>query len=326
MFRKAGIVGAVACAALLTGTAAVSQSFPRLPKVPSVPKIPSLPGGVKDRSESERPVRTTGRQPVNQRSNAEFDPELYRENRTDVGKLQAGINANWSSAADNARIDQEVTEYRAVVDKLASGHFDSLPPERRASMDDLKADYDTVAQTIDREISWGEGMIQGHGVASAGYNYLLSIDTALYGAVTLFPDEPAFAEAKQKVAASMAKYGTRSGAVAAEDAAELAAARNVRMPAAVTRDAGVEALFRRAWATSGIPWKIEKIHITSGWSDKREYGRIIGQNRDAAIAARDPDNPNRCNLYDFTMFRDTGGSVRRSSHSTKRIACENIPS
>ena len=38
-----------------------------------------------------------------------------------------------------------------------------------------------------------------------------------------------------------------------------------------------------------------------------------------------PDNPNHCNLYDFTMFKDRSGAVRRGSHSTKRIACENVP-
>lgn len=168
-------------------------------------------------------------------------------------------------------------------------------------------------------------MIKGVGRADAAYNFLIIHDSYLYAGEQLFPDERAYTDARNKLAGVLSELGgSRAGAVNAEEEAALAAARKVRMPAAITSDRGAQALFRQAWGTSGIPWEIMKINVTSGWRDKVENGRVIGQRRDAAIAARDPANANRCNLYDFTMFRDRSGNVRRDSHSTTRIACENV--
>ena len=311
----------LACAAMafapLAAPVVQAQSLPRLPKPPKLPSMPRLPTGSTD-----APASTGTASVQAQRA----DPQQVRAYNQAMGKLQAGINVNWGSPADNARIDGEVREYRALVDRLASGEFDSLPDSQKSTYRMmLAAQYDTAAATVDREISWGEGMITGHGRADAGYNYLLGIETQLYGAKTLYPEKPEYAAAHAKALAVLGKYGNRSAAIAAEDAAEIAAARNVRMPAAISTDPAAVAQFRQAWQTSGIPWPIVKIHITSGWRDKTEYGRVIGQNRDAAIVARNPDNPNHCNLYDFTMFKDRSGAVRRGSHSTKRIACENVP-
>ena len=240
--------------------------------------------------------------------------------------LKVGINTNWSSKADNHRIDNADAEYRRRVDQFASGHFGSVSQRsRNVVRQGLSRHYDSVARTTDREIKWALGKITAIGVPDSAYNDMLALDAQLYGAVKIFPDNASYAAAKAKVGTELKKFGSRAGAVGQKDAIVMAKAKALRMPPPTERNKSVEDMFRRAWATGGIPYTIKKIHIRSGWAVKRnQYGRVIGRTRDAAIAAKGP-NSDRCNLYDFTMLVETGGSPRRSSHSTRRIACENIP-
>ncbi|MEM7781602.1 MAG: hypothetical protein AAF697_14535 [Pseudomonadota bacterium] len=245
---------------------------------------------------------------------------------TDAQKLSTPINTTTVNDADNNRIDREVASYRELADRLSGGRYDALPAAQREPMlFGLKTLYDGAAASVDDEIAFAKSLITGRGRADSAYNYLIVNDAYLYAAERLFPSERSYTAARQKLASALSSLGgSRDGALQAEDAADLAAARNVRMPASIDRDPQAQAMFRQAWQTSGIDWEIIKINVTSGWRDKVENGRVIGQRRDAAIAARDPNNSNRCNLYDFTMFRDRSGSVRRDSHSTTRIACENV--
>ncbi len=245
----------------------------------------------------------------------------------DTQRLGVQIDTTTVTTADNERIDGEVQAYRDLADRVAGGRYDALPDaQKQAMLMGLQMHYQGAAQSVPQLIEQARGMVSGIGRGDAAYNFLLAHDAYLYAATRLFPQDGSFAAARSQVQSAMDELGgSRAGALAAEDAAELEAARNVRMPAAVTTDPSAEAMFRQAWGTSGIDWQIMRINVTSGWRDKIENGRVVGQRRDAAIAARDPVNPDRCNLYDFTLLRDRSGSVRRDSHSTTRIACENVP-
>lgn len=291
-----------------------AQAQFRLPSIkkPTIPKLPDIRPPVKSDAQMRRQSRASG--------------NVMQDFITDTQKLSNPIDTTTVGEDDNQRIDQEVADYRALADRITDGRYNSMPAAQRDPMlSGLKVFYDGAASATDDQIEESKGMISGRGKADAAYNFLIAHDAYLYAAQKLFPRERSYAKARKKVADAINELGgSRSGALQAEDSAELAAARNVRMPAAITRDKGAEAQFRQAWKTSGIPWEIVKINVTSGWRDKVEYGRVIGQRRDAAIAARDPNNPDRCNLYDFTMFRDRSGNVRRDSHNTTRIACENI--
>lgn len=244
----------------------------------------------------------------------------------DSQRLNQRINTSTVTDADNDRIEQAVAAYRALADQMTDGRYDALPDtHKQVMLQGLRMNFDSIAASTQDEVTYANSLITGIGRADAAYNYLIVHDAYLYAGARLFANPPAYVEARETVAAALSGLGgSREGARNAENAAEMAAARLVRMPAATTRDPEVIALFRQAWATGGIPWDIVQINPTSGWYDKVEYGRVVGQLRDAAIAARDPANPQACNLYDFTLFRDHSGNVRRSSHSTRRIACENI--
>ncbi len=293
-------------------SAITMQSFPGLPKVPRIPRIGNR-GSNNEAASEERRANSNSRQ-------------LESEYRKETAMLAYPINTNWSSKADNARIEQAVAEYLERVERVADGRYNALSPQQRSGSDaTLRAHYDTVANTADREIAWAVQKIGKIGVADSAYNDMLVLDAALHGAVTLYPDIAEYRTAKQKSAAALARFGSREGANEQKEALALAEARKVRMPAPIDRSAASVRQFRQAWATSGIPMTIRKIHITSGWGTKRNsLGVIIGRTRDAAIAAQDPKT-GRCNLYDFTMIIEQGGSPRRSSHSAKRMACENIP-
>ena len=251
---------------------------------------------------------------------------LLREFITETQKLAVPINTTATSQTDYDRIDKAVEEYRALVDRVTDGRFDTLPrAQKQPMLMGLKALYDGAAANVAQEIEATERLMADGSGASAAYHILSTYDVYLYAARKLFPDEAKFNSAHLRLVEALDEMGgTRAAALAKQDEVQEANARKVRMPAAITQDKGAQSLFRAAWKTSGIPWQIMKINITSGWRDKVEYGRVVGQRRDAAIAARDPANPDRCNLYDFTLLRDRSGSVRRDSHSTTRIACENV--
>ncbi len=307
-----GTTGTVYAKQPVATAAAALQSFPGLPKVPRIPRLPGRKAAGNADSGEQRPTQNSR--------------QLESEYRKETAMLAYSINTNWSSKADNARIEQAVAEYLDRVERVAGGRYDGLSPQQRHGGDaTLRAHYDTLADTADREIAWAVQKIGKIGVADSAYNDMLVLDAALYGAVTLYPDVAEYQTAKRKSAAALAKFGSREGASAQKEALALAEARKVRMPASVDRSASSVRQFRQAWATSGIPMTIRKIHVTSGWGTKRNsLGVIIGRTRDAAIAAQDPKT-GRCNLYDFTMIIEPGGSPRRSSHSAKRMACENIP-
>lgn len=318
----------LASAAMLAPLPASAQRFPRLPDIQQ-PRLPSLPG-MGNRSEdnsAQQPRTSPTRGPMQAQPSQAGSRELSREFSMDMQMLSNQINTTTISEDDNQRIDREVEEYRTLAERVGSDYYAAVPENQRATyMRGLELHYDGVARSTEREVEFAQGMITGIGRADAAYNSLRVHDTYLQAATLIFPGKTEYTSARAQTQAALAELGgSRAGAAAAENEAELAAARNVRMPASISNDSGLQSLFRRAWATSGIDWQIMRINVTSGWSDRRENGRIIGQVRDAAIAARDPSNPDRCNLYDFTMFRDTSGNVRRSSHSTRRIACENVP-
>ncbi|MEM9085778.1 MAG: hypothetical protein AAGB23_07635 [Pseudomonadota bacterium] len=288
---------------------AAAESSPLLSNIEN-PRLPTIPG-----------ARTSSTQTAGQTSTS-----TLRAFMMDAQKLSVPIDTTTVTEADNERIDREVAAYKALADRLTDGRYDATPlTQREPMLTGLRNLYDGAAASVDQEIAAVQGIITGRGKADAAYNSLIAMDAYLYSAEKLFRSVQSYPIARSKVSKAISNMGgSRAGARASEDSAELAKAKLVYMPAAVTRDKATQALFRQAWDTSGIPWQIMRINITSGWRDKLENGRVIGQRRDAAIAARDPNNPNRCNLYDFTMFRDRSGAVRRDSHSTTRIACENV--
>ncbi len=310
------MAGKIPHVALMVASLAVMSMTSQL-RIPSIPRI----SGANNASEEvQEPRQERPAQP------AQRNRELEYEYRQEVGKLSYSINTSWSSPADNDRIDEAVAEYQRGFDRLTSEYYSQIPADfREASNMSLRAYYDTLADTVDREIAWAEGMITGIGVPDTAYNEMLVLQTALAGSVQLYPQESAFAEAKAKVDAVMQRFGSRQGANELREEVEIARAASVQMPAAITNDGQVESMFRTAWGTSGIPDTILRIHITSGWSVRTDaLGRIVGRTRDAAIATR-VSGSDRCNLYDFTMLVENGGNIRRSSHRTRRMACENIP-
>lgn len=311
----------VSVAVVLSAVApAQAQGIPRLPRLPKVekPKVPVLPPA---------------------RSASSVDPSIVEESQgaaliggaeddfmKDYMKLASSIDAN----ADGAAIDQLVDEIKAAAQRLAMGNYAGITQQRHNQVREQRKQLAEVAlRRVDSEMEWAiERVSRNDGsnpqMPILAYNQILALDTELFIATAFFPGNSQYEAAKAKVGSLLAKFASREQAAQAFDEMALAAAANVRMPPAITEDRGAKAMFRRAWATSGIPYHIQRINVTSGWRDKRQYGHVIGQVRDAAIAAKDP-NSDRCNLYDFTMFRDRGGAVRRDSHSTKRIVCENIP-
>ena len=94
--------------------------------------------------------------------------------------------------ADGERVDSDVAQYKQNANELTSGRFDSLIEQRSNSLSRLQRNYDSLSRRVDREVQFASNMVEGHGVAEAGYNYLLAIEAHLYGAEQLFPDNEAY--------------------------------------------------------------------------------------------------------------------------------------
>lgn len=286
-----------------------TQSQFRLPK----PRLPSIPSVTSPTSNEPVPV-------------PHGDTNGYMQ---DILLLSRGIDI---AEENETVIEQQASDYRAAVDRLAGDHYLSVPVQTRQSREaQMKRYFDTAASRVDDEIKWASERVSRNAGTNSklpvlAYNQIYAKDLAMDAAVKLFPSEANFVTAKAKTDAWMARFGSRSnaGAVFSNEAA--AAARNVTMPPATNNSASLKQAFRTGWATSGIDWEILAIHPVGGWREKRENGRLVGQVHDAWIAAKNPRDPNHCNLYDFTIFKDRSGSVRRNAHSTKRMACENVPS
>lgn len=233
---------------------------------------------------------------------------------------------------DDAQIDREAEEYRAAVERLAGSTYDAIPAQMRSSNEQqARIHFEQQAANVDGEVEWASLRVSRNAGTSdrmpaEAYNRLLALDLEMDAAAKLFPGQAAFVEGKRKTDAWMERFGSRGQAGDVFEADAVAMAKNVRMPPASKRDAAIERMVRTAWGSSGIDREIMTIHLRGGWGEKRdELGRLIGQTHDAAIAARDTSRDNACYLYDFTLLKLNSGGVRRSSHSTTRIACENVP-
>lgn len=284
------------------------QSQFRIPK-PPVPNVPGIVNSVRGDAGSSSQGDTNG----------------YMQ---DIMLLSRGIDI---AEEREAVIERQAQEYRAAVDRLASDHYSSVPAQVRQSREvQMKRYFEMAASRVDDEIAWARQRFSRNAGTNPkmpvlAYNQVYAKALAMDAAVKLFPGQANFAEAKAKTDAWMARIGGRDNAANAfaSEAAEVA--RSVTMPPATNNSASLKQAFRTGWATSGIRWEVLAIHPVGGWRDKRENGRLVGQVHDAWIAAKNPNDPNHCNLYDFTILKDRSGSVRRNSHSTKRIACENVP-
>lgn len=255
-------------------------------------------------------------------------PQVMNDYMQDFMLVAAGVDF---TSKDDSAIDAELAAYKAAVERLASGAYASVPAPMRQSQEmQARQHFQTKAANVDGEVEWASERVSRNGGTSdrigiESYNAMLALDAEMDAGALMFPGDAAIAAAKAKTDAFMARFASREAADGVFEAAAIEEAKSVTMPPATNDDPSLVAMFRTAWGTSGIPYTVMKIHPRGGWGVKRDsLGRIIGRTHDAAIAARNPDKADHCNLYTFTLLKLEGGGVRRSSHATKRIACENV--
>lgn len=315
---------------MLSSTGAAAQGLPKLPRIPKiempkVPKVPQVPASI------PTPLPDGVSIPGQFEGGANVPSgDLTEQYMADAMVVAQGTSIAGNSAANDKRLDKEIAVYRAAVDRLGSGRYASVPEQMRNSLNTQMMRYfDQRTSRVDADIAFINGKVAENSgyddrIGTRVYNGLISLESEMYAANLLFPGRAGYSAARAKVNAMVEKFGSRgdqaNGAldeIGAENAAK------VQMPAAAVRDTKVEGMFRRAFATGGIKHIIKKINIRSGWRDKREYGRVVGQLRDAAIGTKNTLT-GKCYVIEFTMFRDTSGAVSRNSHTATRIACENI--
>jgi hypothetical protein len=138
-----------------------------------------------------------------------------------------------------------------------------------------------------------------------------------------------FAKVYQDITATIQKVGSIDNAVQLAKKGEADRIKTVKMPAALTTNAAMEAEFRKAFEGAGWGETILKINLLdTDWHIERNEltGVILSRYQTAAIAAK--QNTGRCMLYTFSIKQEYNGSgygsSRRDSHGSNEISCENV--
>lgn len=220
---------------------------------------------------------------------------------------------------------QVLKEYEERVEVLLRDYRDGVEaclPHIRNTADGsimLIAKYKKEAETYDEK------------GAKAAYRELVGEHTYWNAARRIYPDLPQAAEVYRLASEALAALGSMEQVVAKAASRRMERLKNTFMPAAVVKNAALEAEFREAFAAEGWGETIVKIHILSrDWSVLRNNltGVILGRIQTAAICAKKKSG--ECILYEYTIRQDhTGGGYsgtsRRHSHGIieAEFLCEN---
>ncbi|MCA9579587.1 MAG: hypothetical protein KC668_29365 [Myxococcales bacterium] len=233
------------------------------------------------------------------------------------------VSTSWSSPADNQVFDAALAAYRqrgeALLVLMRGADAETMGGARgrlRQEADAVQRSLEALAELLQRAI------------VDPTINEAAFLEARWSVVARLYPDEPAFARAHALVQAWVARHGSRDGARDARRAAEAAAGAQRGFPVAASREPALEADMRRVFEAQGWNEPVLALHLTSGWREERDAtGSVVGRRRDAAVGVRLPDGV--CRVYDFTFFQPRlgagWGELRRSSHSSATIACENVP-
>ncbi|MCA9611267.1 MAG: hypothetical protein H6722_22500 [Sandaracinus sp.] len=240
-----------------------------------------------------------------------------------VRALPMQISTNWTSEADDTRVDREVRVLLDAARALAPSVRATPPP----ALDALRATLRPEAASAERELARVEERLRDHGVVHALVNTIVVLDARLRAGALLLPD-PAIAEAAERTSRWLASHG-REAAQAIRGEAVAAAARERHLPAPAARDAALERRMRATFESQGWNEPVRALVITdASWAVERDVaGRPVARRRSAAIGVQLADGS--CRLYDFVFLEPhaggSWGTLRRSSHASVAIACENLP-
>ncbi|MEM1418230.1 MAG: hypothetical protein AAGH15_25265 [Myxococcota bacterium] len=236
------------------------------------------------------------------------------------------ISPNWIGPGDTARIEREtqaaLTTSRALAGRIAASGVE--PPTLASFRSTTLAE----AAQVPRALADMDASLERNVPVDAIMGGALVLQAKWQVAAMFLADEPSVREANAAIERWLGALAARGGAAAVRQEAVEARAAQVRMPAAQAQDAGLEATMRRTFESQGWNEPVQALRITSGWAEERNVaGQVTGRRRDAAIAVRLGDGS--CRLYDFTFFAPRSGSswgpLRRSSHASRPMACENVP-
>lgn len=234
------------------------------------------------------------------------------------------VDANWGSEDDNARVDREVVTLKAEIDRLAP----LVASRTLASLQALQSELLSEASRLQAELDRIDALM-GETVADAQYNQVLALEARAYAGLRLIPGRRELAQAHSIAAAWLARLGGRGGARAQQQAARSQEAAARQFPRAVSQDARLESTMRQVFQSQGWNEPIRAVALQDReWSvEQNAAGVVIARRRRAAIGVRLGDGS--CRVYDFIFVQPRAGSgwqpLRRSSHSSEPIACENLP-
>lgn len=244
----------------------------------------------------------------------------------DLETAQAENDAYKAQANQLLEMKADLVAY--ITDMKKGNDYERFVGKMKTSYD---RNFNTFVERIERILSQSTGA--GSNWKNAYYE-MQAEQIHWYAASKVFPDEPKFAEAYQKITVLVNKYGGLDKISAQNTMNNTEKIKNQTLPAAVVKDAALEKMFvdafnkRYAAEYKGIATKA--IMLQSNWQTERNAltGIVTGRIRQGAIVYK--GNDGKCYLISIIhVYQEYIGSGFQNTKAVyaqdgQEMLCENV--
>jgi hypothetical protein len=214
---------------------------------------------------------------------------------------------------------KEKDELKRFIDKMKLSH---------------QRNFDTFLERVQNILSQSTGEKGGNW--EIAYYELHGEQAHWDAAVKVFPEEPEFAKAYQKVTAAVNKYGNLDNIYAKTQGNKAEKIKNTRLPHATVKDAALEKIltdgFNKKYGTVYNGTALKAVLTQDGWTIERNNltGIVTGRNRTGKIAYKGTDG--KCYLLSNNIFiyqafvgnSFTNTEVIYNGLGGEEMLCENV--
>jgi hypothetical protein len=185
--------------------------------------------------------------------------------------------------------EKEKEEFKRFVDKMKLSHA---------------RNFDTFLERVQNVLSQSTGEKGGNW--EIAYYELQGEQAHWDAAVKVFPEEPEFAKAYQKITAAVNKYGSIDNIYSKTQVNKVEKIKNTKLPPATVKDAALEKIlingFNSKYGSAYNGTALKAVLTQDGWTIERHNisGVVTGRNRTGKIAYKGKDG--KCYLLSNNIF------------------------
>jgi hypothetical protein len=240
---------------------------------------------------------------------------------------QAENDAYKAQANELLGMKEEVAAY--IADMKKSTDYDRFVGKMKISYDRTFADFIEKKERVFSQSTGGETNNWKN-----AYYELQAEQIHWDAAKQVFPDEPKFTEAYQKITATVNKYGGLDKIAGQNKVNNAEKIKNQLLPAAIVKDANLEKMFvdafNKKYATEYKGTATKAIMLQSDWQTERNQttGIVTGRIRQGAIVYKGSDG--KCYLVSIMhLYQEYIGSSFQNTKAVyaqdgQEMLCENV--